>query len=233
MKISLPSRRVLYLSAPLFWVLLVAGCAVSKEATAAREAYPGSPLDQAKETTAEQAAPEARSMKSGVEEDGFDQAAPQKLSTRPVFQVRPPELLARAGSPQLEPLPLVAQDISVVVAGHRARVVMDLVFQNPSSATLGGTLMVALPDRASPCYLGMFQGLGVEADPGIVAPDELPVFLNPEPVSPVVLLASEITLPATWDTGGGQFRLRRAPFSPGGGTCKREAGVRSGNPAPG
>ena len=94
MKICLPSSRILYFSASPFWVLLITGCAVNKEATAAGEVYPERPPDEAKEIIPEQAAPNARSIKSGVEEDGFDQTAPRKLSTRPMFQVRPPELLA-------------------------------------------------------------------------------------------------------------------------------------------
>ena len=69
-------------------------------------------------------------------------------------------MLARIEGPDLEPLPFVVHDVSVVVAGHRARVVFDMVFENPSRQTLAGTLMIGLPDRASPCYLATFDGKG-------------------------------------------------------------------------
>ena len=101
------------------------------------------------------AAPEAAAP-GGVE-------AAARLATRDGHRTRAPQLLARLDSPDLEPLPAVSSDISVVIAGHRARVVLDLVFRNPSDRQLAGTLMVALPNGASPCYLGMFQGGGSRA----------------------------------------------------------------------
>ncbi|GAH71390.1 unnamed protein product, partial [marine sediment metagenome] len=77
---------------------------------------------------------------------------------------------------------------------------MDLVFQNPSSETLSGTIMVALPDRASPCYLGMFLGRGSEAIQKVIDPGMLPGLLNPAPSLPDILLAPEISLSAKWET---------------------------------
>ena len=121
----------------------------------------------------------------------------RKLATTDVFRTRPPELLSRFASDELEPLPLVTQDIAVVAAGHRARIVMDLVFHNPSSGQVAGTLMIELPEGASPCYLGMYQGAGWEKDMNELAKLKL---LNPKSPAPKTLLQKEIRLGAAWQS---------------------------------
>ncbi|MBN2738717.1 MAG: hypothetical protein JXR70_17175 [Spirochaetales bacterium] len=86
----------------------------------------------------------------------------RQLSTQEGFRVKAPQMLARFQSDEQEPLPLSLHDIQVVIASHRMRVVHDMVFYNPTAEVLQGTLMVALPQGASPAYLGMFQGFGPE-----------------------------------------------------------------------
>ncbi len=90
--------------------------------------------------------------------------AAETLATDENFHARPPELLSRYDSDELKALPLKAQDISVVVVGHRARVIFDLVFENPSERQVSGEFIVALPDGSSPVYLGMFQGEGLSRE---------------------------------------------------------------------
>ncbi len=119
-------------------------------------------------------------------------AAARTLSSEPVFRPRPPELLARIEGPDLQALPFVVHDVTVVVSGHRARVVFDMVFDNPSDRTLAATLMIGLPDRASPCYLATFDGRGLEAGPR----DAL---LAPQPPGPQALLGQPIAPLARWE----------------------------------
>ena len=118
-------------------------------------------------------------------------APARTIATQPVFRPRPPELLARIEGPDLEALPFVVHDVTVVVSGHRARVVFDMVFANPSNRTLAGTLMIGLPDRASPCYLATFDGRG--ADSGAAE-----ALLAPVPPGPEALLAQPIATQARW-----------------------------------
>ena len=61
----------------------------------------------------------------------------RRIATQAVVALRPPQLLARAGTPELEPLPAVVQDVTVLIAGHRARVVLDLVFEPQRLGALG------------------------------------------------------------------------------------------------
>ena len=122
----------------------------------------------------------------------------RRLSTSEQYRGRAPELLARIEGPHQSPLPLVANDIAVVIAGHRARVVCDMIFHNPSSRQLSGTLMVQMPDGASPCYLGMFQGQGWS----VPSPKKLPAqLLNPQAPQAETLLAHKISLARTWRNG--------------------------------
>jgi hypothetical protein len=125
----------------------------------------------------------------------------QKLTLQSDLRVRAPELLARLDKPDNEPLPLAGHDISVVVAGHRARVMYDMVFTNPTDRELSGTLMIDLPQGASPCYLGMFQGTPVRKDK-----DTQPTpaaLLPPQPPAAEKLLAPEPAFERTWQAPGG------------------------------
>ncbi len=182
---------------PLFAAILFSGACATGSWEPAEDLAAPKPVTTA---TARRPAPAST---AGVTSPEFARAAPRRLFTRPVLRVRPPELLARPEpSSDLEPLPLVAQDVSVVVAGHRARVVMDLVFLNGGGAAGEATLMVALPDRASPCYLGVFRQGGAGPPAGALDPAELPSLLDPEPAASRTLLSPEIDLPAAWTAGG-------------------------------
>jgi hypothetical protein len=125
--------------------------------------------------------------------------AARRLTLSDDLRVRSPEMLARLDKPDTEPLPLAAHDISVVIVGHRARVVYDMVFTNPSARVVSGTLMVELPQGASPCYLGMYQGAGVKKG------DEVPIeaLLPSKPPAAEKLLAPEILLDKTWQSPNG------------------------------
>jgi hypothetical protein len=92
----------------------------------------------------------------------------------------------------------VVQDVTVIVAGHRARVILDLVFRNPSAKVLAGTLMISLPDRASPCALGTYQGQGVAGLTGTPEDPVLRALLSPAPPGPDVLLGPAVELPSSW-----------------------------------
>jgi hypothetical protein len=125
----------------------------------------------------------------------------RSLSTIERWRPRPPVLLARTDSPELEPLELAAHGITVIVAGHRVRVVMDMVFANTTTSELSGTLMIDLPDRASPAYLGMFQGQGPEGlsdDPSRLS-DLLP---PAEQAAVETLLERRLNLPSRWEGPG-------------------------------
>lgn len=64
-----------------------------------------------------------------------------------------PGLLARISGPDQTNLPLVSQEVTVLTAGARARVLLDLVFANDTPQQLSGTLMISLPQGASPAGL--------------------------------------------------------------------------------
>jgi len=114
----------------------------------------------------------------------------------------PPLILTNLKTSQPGTLIPLTLDISAVVAGHRARVVMDMVFRNPDPEEIAGILMVPLPDRTSPCYLSVFT------DP-VVLPqnqtEEIPSagLLNPNPPPPETLLLRDIKPDRSWQTKGG------------------------------
>ncbi len=121
--------------------------------------------------------------------------AARRLSTSEKLRVKTPQLLARINSPDLKPLPLESQDISVVIVGHRARVVMDLLFKNPASHQISGTLMIELPNGASPSYLAMYQGKGIDRRSAGQLGGK---WLNPKTPTVQILLAKNIKLPRKW-----------------------------------
>jgi hypothetical protein len=173
--------------------LLLAGCAGAIERAVMPEAA-ALPQEALKMAEAAPDLPRAEAAPPAGDAEPADTGAARTLSTQPVFRPRAPELLARIKGPDLEPLPFVAHDVTVVVSGHRARVVSDMVFANPSGSTLAGTLMIGLPDRASPCYLSTFDGAGA-----------LDALLPPDPPGPEALLARPLAVPARWagaDWGG-------------------------------
>ncbi len=112
----------------------------------------------------------------------------RRLATSEDLRPRAPALLARPNGPALEALPLEAIRISAVLGATRARVLVDCTFRNTSSARLEGTLMVSLPEGASPCYLGTFQGDGPSCEvkdlTSLIPPASDPVLLLEPGFSP-------------------------------------------------
>ena len=117
-------------------ILISGGCTGSKW-TASEQAMPGyadseeAEILEDSQVHKDEDGPDAKAgAEAGTyqESETYEQLAPQKPSTRPVFRVRPPELMARVDKPEMEPLPLIAQDILITVAGHRSRVGVLQVF---------------------------------------------------------------------------------------------------------
>lgn len=139
---------------------------------------------------------DTKNKEAGKDEEGPDIEAARKLATTDELRKRAPELLVRISPPDMEPLPCKSHDIYVIIVGHRARIVQDMVFENNTSQILSGTIMIELPDGASPSYLGMFQGKGMEKDTQKL-PDS---WLNPQ-IPPVeTLLSKELALDSIWQT---------------------------------
>ena len=123
------------------------------------------------------------------------------LSTDSLFNIKSPELLARIDGPELEHLSLIAQDITIVIVGHRARVVFDFVYYNHSDSQLSGTLYVQVPDRGGPSYLGMFQGNAIgdtEWDADSAQNADASKLLPAVAPEPDKLLAVEPEFPGSW-----------------------------------
>lgn len=98
--------------------------------------------------------------------DGPDRSVPEvevarQLATRADLRSRAPAMLARPNGPQLVELPLETLRISTVLAGTRARTLVDCTFRNPYGTALEGRFVVRLPEGASPSSLGMFLGAGL------------------------------------------------------------------------
>jgi tetratricopeptide (TPR) repeat protein len=94
--------------------------------------------------------------KPAPDQEAIDPA--RRLATSTDLRTRAPQLLARPDGPDLKELPLQAMRVSTVLLPTRARTLVDLTYENPFGHQLEGTLLVQLPEGASPCYLGMFQG---------------------------------------------------------------------------
>jgi tetratricopeptide (TPR) repeat protein len=77
-------------------------------------------------------------------------------------ELRPPApvLLARPDGSEQRELPLAALRVATWLSATRARTLVDCIFENPHARVLQGTLMVRLPEGASPARLAMFQGQG-------------------------------------------------------------------------
>jgi tetratricopeptide (TPR) repeat protein len=117
-----------------------------------------------------------------------------RLATTTEMRTRAPALLARSNGTTEEELPLRALRVSTVLMGTRARTLVDCTFGNPVSRQLEGTFHVRLPDGASPCYLGMFQGNPPQRDVTALVP---PVLRDPS-----VLLDRDIALASRWSIKG-------------------------------
>jgi tetratricopeptide (TPR) repeat protein len=125
------------------------------------EAFAGSSVDEPAPSTAvleRRSAEEAPGAERGVPEDkGPEILPPERLTTDLSPSLKLPQLLSRIEGPDQSPLPLVSQDVAVYVSGYRARVILDLVFENPTSQQLSGNFFVGLPQGASPAFLGMYE----------------------------------------------------------------------------
>ncbi|MEM7184372.1 MAG: hypothetical protein AAF518_25970, partial [Spirochaetota bacterium] len=124
-----------------------------------------------------------------------------KLSTKDFFQTKVPALLSRYQSYELEPLPLKSQDISVVITGHKAKVIFDLVYYNPGNRMVSGKFLVSLPNGASPAYLGMFQGQG-PASKGLLAEKN---WLQKKSARLQSILGKDIKLENEWQNKSASF----------------------------
>ncbi len=181
-------------------LVALSGCAGSPQRAMVRgEVLPDAPAPEASLKMAEVggerdlARPEAAAPKAEAAGPApAEAAAARTVATLPVFRPRPPEMLARIEGPDLQALPIVVHDVTVVVSAHRARIVFDMVFANPSGRVLAGTLMIGLPDRASPCYLATFDGRGPEGGGAQRA------LLAPEPPGPEALLAQPVAAQSRW-----------------------------------
>ncbi len=120
--------------------------------------------------------------------------ASRRLAMSTDTRPRAPALLARIEKPDLEELPLESLRIATVLTPTRTRTLIDCTFSNTSARQLEGTFMVRLPDGASPCYLGVFQGAGVTS-----AKLDDPAALLPPPLAdPALLLERQPSLPTKW-----------------------------------
>jgi len=102
-----------------------------------------------------------------------------------------PEMLARIDGRKLVPLPFIAHDVSVIIVGHRVRVVHDMVFRNPARRQLSGRMMIELSNGASPVYLSMFQGKGLEDPEDPEDPRQKSIsWFNPNPPGALACLSA-------------------------------------------
>lgn len=131
--------------------------------------------------------------KGGKDDNGptaIEQA--RRLATSTEARAKAPALLARINGPTEEELPLHALRISTVLMGTRSRTLVDCTFGNPNARQLEGTFHVRLPEGASPCYLGMFQGA-----PSL---EDLAALMPPVLEDSSLLLNREIALPSRWSS---------------------------------
>jgi tetratricopeptide (TPR) repeat protein len=78
-------------------------------------------------------------------------------------------------------LPLRGAEVSAWVEGFRARVLMDLVFENTFDKTLEGTFKLRLPDGASPYYLAFGEEVLAEGTEWKLPLRDRALALGPEP----------------------------------------------------
>lgn len=100
---------------------------------------------------------QARALDGKAKKDEASDA-PQPVLSKVEAQARLGKVLvesARGGHDAMAPR---AQRVTAFVDGPRIRVVVDLVFENPTSQRLEGTFYYPLPDGASPAAFGMFPG---------------------------------------------------------------------------
>jgi tetratricopeptide (TPR) repeat protein len=116
-----------------------------------------SPVVQNRERAVESLDREAPGAPEDQKSEGPAILPPEQLTTDLSPSLKQPQLLSRIEGPDQSPLPLVSQDVAVYVSGYRARVILDLVFENPTSQQLSGNFFVGLPQGASPAFLGMYE----------------------------------------------------------------------------
>lgn len=203
---------ILILSAALTGTVLIITACAGTPRMAESQAMAGSSAEEAlameddfafdeKITDEAPPAPEAEPVITGSpdSEPEISIEGPRRIRIDDRIKQRTPQLLARISGPDLEPLALAAYDISVVMVNHRVRVVQDMTFYNPSYEQLSGSIMIELPDGASPSYLGMFSGTGLPS--GVSAGPEL--LISPQPLTLEDLLEKDIPLQTGWETPAG------------------------------
>jgi len=137
--------------------------------------------------------------------------AARRLATEGELRPPAPALLARPDGPDQKALPLEALRVATVLSATRARTLVDCTFRNPFDRVLQGTLMVRLPDGASPARLGMFQGTGLAVSPRAGGPSDAPpsseaasvasFLLPPRLPSPEALLGADLPLSSSYTSG--------------------------------
>ncbi|MBI3725007.1 hypothetical protein HY251_13790 [bacterium] len=142
-------------------------------------------------STVERLAPPSIETPREPETDGLEVA--RTLATSAELRTRAPALLARPDGSEQKELPFEALRTATVLMATRARTLVDCTFSNPYPRTLEGTFMVRLPDGASPCSLGMFQGAGV-----VFSSDATSNLLPPRLDDPGLLLERNVPLAQSW-----------------------------------
>jgi hypothetical protein len=115
---------------------------------------------------------------------------------------RGPELRVRTASGEVKTLPLLSQDSTVVISGHRARVVLDMVFFNPHEKQAAGQLFVALPENSSPFSLATFDGEGIRELPGTDEQWPYEALFDPSAPAPENVLSRNPVPAETWQASG-------------------------------
>lgn len=213
----MPSKRRTWLRAAVGWcgiiagtALIVSGCAGGGRTTPIGKSAPDTPPTNTREAEAR------RSVTDPVQDDrhAFGVTASRRLSTLPSYVPRPPEMFAGSDTEDMESLPLVAVDTTIVVTGHKVRVVLDLVFWNNTDSAADGTLMVQLPNGASPSGFGMYLGSGVPSSEwgpsDAAAASEL---LPDDPPAPDRIMATRVRLPDPVE--GKRFAVDWGTYRPG------------------
>lgn len=148
------------------FVLLVLACACNRSATDRDRDGEGA----VKKDEARSADAPTESMAESKESAESDQPAARgwKRSTIDTHRIR-----ITVGDEQI--LPVTALAVAVHVDGFRARVVLDVDFQNPNDWTLEGDLSLRLPEGASPYFLA-FGGHTHQAPPPPADPKDAASF---------------------------------------------------------
>ncbi len=133
--------------------------------------------DASKELAAPSASSGARADLSSAEKKLDSDSSPEasieaakRLSESDDLTIQEPEMLSYINGPDLEKIPLLCLDETVIITETTVRVIFDMIFENPGDKILSGTLMMSLPKGASPSYLGIFAGAGPKKEAEALMP---------------------------------------------------------------